>query len=341
MQHKIRDNITLSRVKHTMAHGNFPFHFGGDFYSSRSDFEDPDQRPMQPYYHPYSLTPSQVQHGPNGLDFWGSSQSSSMSGSASANPSQGSSQTSSSESPTDLDEAPGRKVYDKWTEEQETFLIDLWAEYDNELESAQSRKYWVKIQERLNKRFKSSWSVSQIQRKIRYLKEQFKKANDWNRRQTGGNRKSSPYFNKINEIIGKKDSVTMKHIVSAGNPSPTNQDDQESSKPENCGEEKDDGDDEDIKAKGKAAKHTRRERKLKRKNLKRPLEQSLDDEEEKERAKTFNKRMESMENQGAKMADTMQSIVTSMQAAQAQQAQFMGEFMKLFAGMANQAQQKD
>ena len=74
-----------------------------------------------------------------------------------------------------MDEA-GRKVYDKWTEEQETFLIDLWAEYDNELESAQSRKYWVKIQERLNKRFKSSRSVTQIQRKIPYLKEQFKKA---------------------------------------------------------------------------------------------------------------------------------------------------------------------
>jgi len=40
----------------------------------------------------------------------------------------------------------------------------------------------------------------------------------------------------------------------------------------------------DIKAKGNAAKHTRRERKLKRKVLKRPLEQSLEDEEENERA---------------------------------------------------------
>ena len=185
-----------------MAHGNFPFHFGGDFYPSRSGFEDPDQCPMQPYYHPYSLTPSQVQYGPNSLDFWGSSQSSSMSGSTSANQSPGSSQTSSSESPTDLDEVPGQRVYDKWTEEQETFLTDLWAEYDNELESAQSRKYWVKIQEHLNKRFKSSWSITQVQQKICYLKEQFRKANDWDRRQIGSNRKSSPYFDKINNIIG-------------------------------------------------------------------------------------------------------------------------------------------
>ena len=67
-----------------MAHGNFPFHFGGDFYPSRSGFEDPDQCPMQPYFHPYSLTPSQVQYGPNSVDFGGSSLSASISGSASA-----------------------------------------------------------------------------------------------------------------------------------------------------------------------------------------------------------------------------------------------------------------
>ena len=74
-----------------MVHGNFPFHFGGDFYPTRSGFEDPNQRPMQPYYHPYSLTSSQVQYEPNSVDFGGSSQSSSMSGSASwsARPSSG------------------------------------------------------------------------------------------------------------------------------------------------------------------------------------------------------------------------------------------------------------
>ena len=79
-----------------MAHGHFPFNFGDDFYPSRSGFEDPNQRPMQSYCRPYSLTPSQVQYGPNGVDFWGSSQSSSMSSSASATPSSGSSQQTSS-----------------------------------------------------------------------------------------------------------------------------------------------------------------------------------------------------------------------------------------------------
>ena len=41
--------------------------------------------------------------------------------------------------------------------------IDLWPEYNNELESAQSWKYWVKIQ-RLNKRFKLSWEESRWSR---------------------------------------------------------------------------------------------------------------------------------------------------------------------------------
>lgn len=49
---------------------------------------DPNQRPMQPYYHPYSLTPVWV--GGGGGGGW---QSSSMSGSDSATPSPGSSQT--------------------------------------------------------------------------------------------------------------------------------------------------------------------------------------------------------------------------------------------------------
>jgi len=51
--------------------------------------------------------------------------------------------------------------------------------------------------------------------------------------------------------------------------------------------------------------------------------------------------MENLENQGAKMVDTMQSIMTSMEAAQTQQVQFMGKFMKLFAGMTKQIQNKD
>ena len=51
--------------------------------------------------------------------------------------------------------------------------------------------------------------------------------------------------------------------------------------------------------------------------------------------------MESIENKWTKMAHTMQNIVMLMQAGQLQQAQFMGEFMKLFAALANQAQHKD
>ena len=56
------------------------------------------------------------------------------------------------------DTSTHRHSYDKWTEEQEFFLIDLWAEYDDELEISQSRKYWATIQERLNNRFHGACS---------------------------------------------------------------------------------------------------------------------------------------------------------------------------------------
>jgi len=74
-----------------------------------------------------SSVPSQVQCGyntQNTADFWGNSLSSS----------------DSSPVPVNEEESEGsQRFYDKWTEPQECFLIDLWGEYNNELESAQSR----------------------------------------------------------------------------------------------------------------------------------------------------------------------------------------------------------
>ncbi|KAK3741504.1 hypothetical protein QZH41_002970 [Actinostola sp. cb2023] len=254
--------------------------------------------------------------------------------------------TSNADQDEDIEDSPSpsssessKRTYDKWTEVQEVYLIDLWSEYQNELESTQSRKSWAKILERLNKRFKASWTLAQIQRKTRYFKEQYKKANDWNRKQSGGNRKTCPYFTKMNEILGKKDSVTMKHVVSAGNSSTcsstsstqecTDTDDQESNKDE----------DKEMKAKGKTAKEARRERKLKRTSWSLPRD-PMDEDEENKQSKLDNT-LDVMQQQGAKIADTMQSIVTSMQENQTQQVQFMGEFMKVFASMSKQTQEKD
>lgn len=102
---------------------------------------------------------------------------------------------------------------------------------------------------------------------------------------------------------------TFKHVVSAGNPSPTPPQEDQEQQSEKRDEEKGDGDDEAIKAKGKAAKQTRRERKLKR-YPKPSLDDSFNEEEETKRAKKFEKTMENLENKRAKMVDKMQSIVT-------------------------------
>ena len=188
----------------------------------------------------------------------------------------------------------------------------------------------LKIEERLNNRFQGSWSKDQIQRKIRYLKEQFKKASDWNRRQTGGNRKTSPHYEKISEIMGKKDSVTFKHVISAGNPTiPPTEDEDTGETPEIKSSESEGGKEMTIKA--KAAKYGRKERKLKRCPT---VKAEMNDEEDSKRAKKFDETMDSLRNQGTKITDTMESIVTSIQDNQREQVQFMGEFMKIFAEMA-------
>ena len=138
---------------------------------------------------------SQVQYGSNGKNSGGSLQSSSMSGSNNTTPGPGSSQTSLSESPSDLNEA-GQKVYmyNKWREEKWNFPDWLWVEYNDKLESNQNQKYWVTIQEHLNKRFKLSWSVTQIQWEICYLKEQFTQANDKLNKLNRRKQKKQPIF---------------------------------------------------------------------------------------------------------------------------------------------------
>ena len=39
----------------------------------------------------------------------------------------------------------GKASYDKWTNEEQSFLVDLWAEKHNRLESKEARKDWLEI----------------------------------------------------------------------------------------------------------------------------------------------------------------------------------------------------
>lgn len=47
---------------------------------------------------------------------------------------------------------------------------------------------------------------------MKYLKDRFKEAKDHNRNQTGGDRKTSPFYEEIDSVLGCRYIVTFSHV---------------------------------------------------------------------------------------------------------------------------------
>ena len=47
---------------------------------------------------------------------------------------------------------------------------------------------------------------------MKYLKDRYKEAKDHNRHKTGGERKTSPFYDEIDSVLGCRDIVTFSHI---------------------------------------------------------------------------------------------------------------------------------
>ena len=97
-------------------------------------------------------------------------------------------QESSTEEPTASKPGWG---YEKWTDQQQRLLVQLWCDKHTQLESRHARKVWEEIAQELSK--KKKVTSAQCQRKMKHLKERYKAAKDHNRHQTGGERKTSPF----------------------------------------------------------------------------------------------------------------------------------------------------
>ncbi|PFX21293.1 hypothetical protein AWC38_SpisGene14233 [Stylophora pistillata] len=52
--------------------------------------------------------------------------------------------------------------------------------------------------------------------KIKYLIEKYKEAKEWSRKQTGGTRRQSIFYNEIDTILGCRDIVTLRNVSEAG-----------------------------------------------------------------------------------------------------------------------------
>ena len=110
----------------------------------------------------------------------------------------------------------GKANYDKWTNEEQSFLVDLWAEKHDRLESKDARKVWQEICDEIEMNFGTKKTVEKCQRKIKYLIDKYKDAKSWNKSQTGGHIRKSVFYDKLDQVLGTRDIVTMKHVVEAG-----------------------------------------------------------------------------------------------------------------------------
>ena len=85
------------------------------------------------------------------------------------------------------------KKYDKWTNEQQRYLVQLWAEKQDKLNSNDSRIAWCEITEVINSKFATNKTINKCIRKMKYLINAYKGKKDWNKNQTGGNLRKSAF----------------------------------------------------------------------------------------------------------------------------------------------------
>ena len=78
-----------------------------------------------------------------------------------------------SQSPSPSSQSTAKK-YDKWANEQQRYLVQLWADQQDMINSKDSRNAWREIAEAINNKFKTNKTVDKCLRKIKYLIDAYK-----------------------------------------------------------------------------------------------------------------------------------------------------------------------
>ena len=110
--------------------------------------------------------------------------------------------------------------YETFPHAEESYLVNLWKENHDQLESKNARRVWAKIVDDLNVRFEGNRTVDKCMQKIKYLIDKYKEKKDWNCKQGGGNLKKSPFYDEIGEVLGCRDFVTFNNVKESAVPSP-------------------------------------------------------------------------------------------------------------------------
>ena len=97
-------------------------------------------------------------------------------------------------------------------------LQRLWAETFDRLESMEARKAWDKIAKKMNDKFGPKKTTDKYQKRMKYIVDRYKQAEDWNSKQSGGNRKKSAHYDEIDElsVLGCRNIVTLQNVQQAG-----------------------------------------------------------------------------------------------------------------------------
>lgn len=219
------------------------------------------------------------------------------------------SQNSASSSSPDLVELSGpssssssaeeRRVYARWSNDEEKMLLRLSAENFDRLESREARKAWDDIAKKMNDKFGSKRTTDKYQKKIKYLVDRYKQAKDWNSKQSGGNRRKSAHYDEIDEVLGCRDIVTLQNVQEAGSVS------EESDTNKTCTDASVECDDDAGTTSKKEARSARK------KTKKREREEEKDDEDR----KMFKSALSGLETQRSDMS----SFVANFSRMQEQQ----------------------
>jgi len=214
------------------------------------------------------------------------------------------------------------KKYDKWTNEQQKYLVQLWAEKQDVLNSKDARNAWRAIAEEINNKFATNKTVEKCMRKIKYIIDAYKERKEWNRNQTGGSLRKSVSYDEIDAVLGCHDIVTLKNVQEAGDSSSTTSStascSADSESPLNVSAESSI----EIEPKGSALplKSCLERKKGQGKRKRKPEDADGEMEEH------FKRAYDEIKSQGERVASSMEK----MQELQMQQMQIMNQFMGNF-----------
>lgn len=168
----------------------------------------------------------------------------------------------------------------------------------------------------LNTRFKSNRTVDKCMRKIKYLIDKYKEKKDWNRNQSGGNLRKSPFYDEIDEVLGCRDFVTFSNVKESAVVSPNASTSSASTSASTSASSSPKGSvvDSDVANHEKSPDDVRKERRQRKKRRNTAAEQ-----EDSAIAST----LESVKEQG----DKLTNVLEEMQKSQGEQMKMMSQFM--------------